>query len=90
MYYITNKIPSLSSAEASQGETIFGCFSIVGNILIILSHTFELKYSTIMAQAVTALGYGVSTLLITGAFDKVGEAATTNILQLKTETAADA
>ena len=88
MGYITNRIPSLSSAEASQGETIFGCFSIVGNILIIISHTCELNYRTIMAQAVTALGYGVSTLLITDALDKIGEAATIKILQ--TETVANA
>ena len=88
MDYITNRIPSLSSAEASQGETIFGCFSIVGNILIIISHTCELNYCTIMAQAVTALGYGVSTLLNTDALDKVCEAATIKILQ--TETVANA
>ena len=41
-----------------------------------------------MAQAVTSLGYGVSTLLITDALDKVGEAATIKILQ--TETVANA
>ena len=72
MDYITQKVPSISEVEGSQGETMFGCLCIAGNLLILLSHVFKLKYSIIGAQSVTALGYGATILLVSVAPNKFG------------------
>ena len=60
--------------EASQGETLFGFLMVVGHIVIILIHMCKLEYNRIMLQSATALAYGVSTLLVTIATDKVSYA----------------
>ena len=57
-------VTDLRIEKVTQGSTILGCTSVVGVVLIIVTH--DIEYSRLLAHASSCISFGVITFAMTG------------------------
>ena len=61
----------LTLEETGQAGAIYGGVSVVGTVLVTVSHALKLKYNKLICHSVSAILKAVSLLVVAAATDKV-------------------